>query len=619
MDRRPSALSLAAALLTALSSLPAVAQAPVAALADPSGSGWVRAATEHFTFYSQADPEQTAAVAADLERLRSVLAQLAPSGRLDSTVPFRLYLFRDEAALAPFRPGGSGATGPGGPAPDQRTGAFEAGGPVGFLFAHPHGVYGGALVADPELRSSRYVYKQYIHYVLAANLPELPLWFRQGLAELYSTFEIRDGEALIGLPVEEHVRWLRTTSSGGDSPFELIGSGGRKLDPAAAAFFPVSWATVHSLVVGAEEDRLRVPGYLRAVIAGEEPDAAFVAAFGRSPQEAQASAGHYAAGERFRYARVPLASLPEPAIELAELSRAEVEYRLGDLLAHVASERASAAVARFDKALALDPSHGLAHAGLGWLAEEAGNRDAALAAYARAVELASGDFLVQHLYGDSLLATFGQRRPEGEAELATLRRAQEALRRASELAPGFPEAWARLGFALNLDPEASVEAVAALERAVALLPARMDVALNLLLAYARSGDSAGADALVAAMPARGADAATLARAREIRLQLALAEANALSRAGELDQAADLLAWVHGTTADPATAERAGAQLERVAAAAQHNRFVTLFARLYRQLTDGDPEAAATLGEVRAVARPGRQSEAVEALAARHGL
>lgn len=600
MNRRALAASLAlAAAISAAVPLAARASTP----ATSAGGTWLHAATEHFNFYSEADPAQTSAVAADLERLRAVLAQVAPSGRLDSAVPFRLYLFRSEAALAPYRPGGAPALGQ----------------PVGFLVPHPHGVYGGALVADPELRSSRYVYKQYIHYVLDANLPELPLWFRQGLAELYSTFEVRDGEALIGLPVEEHVRWLRSAAAGG-LPIEMVGEGGTAVALLGTGTFPVAWATVHSLVVGSDEDRRQVPGYLRALVSGEDPEAAFQDAFGRSMEEAQAAAVEYASGERFRYVRLPISTLPEPAVEIAGLPAAEVEYRLGDLLAHAAPERRSAATDRFERALALDPGHGLAHAGLGWLAEEAGDPDAALSAYARAVERVPGDYLVQHLHGDSLLATLGKRRPEDEAGLATLRRAQTALRRATELAPAYPESWARLGFALNLDPEASAEAVAALERAVALLPARMDVALNLLLAYARAGDAAAADTLLAAMPVRGADLPTLARAREIRLQLALAEANALSRAGELDRAADLLAWVHGTTADPATAERAGSQLELISKAAQHNRFVTLFARFYREAGgDDDAAAAATLAELRTIARPGRQTEAVEAMAARHGL
>lgn len=603
--RRIPTASLFASFVLAASALSAAQglQATAAAPAESSGSGWVRASTEHFTFYSEADPDQTAAVAADLERLRSVLAQIAPGGRLDSAVPFRLYLFRDEASLARFRPGATGS---------------GVGGPVGFLVAHPHGVYGGVLVANPELRSSRYVYKQYIHYVLATNLPELPDWFRQGLAELYSTFEVRGDEAAIGLPVEEHVRWLRSRAGSGE-PLKLVGAEGRILGLDEAAFFPVAWATVHSLVVGSEHDRERVSGYLRALVGGEDPEAAFRAAFGRGTAEAYESAPEYASSDRFRYAKVPLASLPRPAVESGEMTPAEAEYRLGDLLAHATPDRPAEAADRFEKALALDPDHGLARAGLGWLAEQSGDLDTAVAAYARAVELAPEEALVQYLYGDSLLARLGQRRPANDDELATLQRAQAALRRATELAPGYPEPWVRLGFALNLDPEASAEAVAALERAVALLPARMDVALNLLLAYARGGDAQAADALLAAMPARGADAATLARGHEIRLQLALAEANTLSRAGDLDRAADLLAWVTGTTGDPATAERAGAQLELVAGAAQHNRFVALYSRFYRQLGAGDPEAAATLADLRAIARAGRQSEAVEALAARHGL
>jgi hypothetical protein len=599
MHPRGSRSIAAAALTAALAAALPVAGA-LAEPAEPTGR-WVRAATQHFTFYSDADPEQAASVAADLERLRSVLAQIAPGGRLDSAVPIRLYLLRDEAGLARFRPGGPGSAG-------------VAGQPVGYLVAHPHGVFGAALVADPELRSSRYVYKQYIHYVLAANLPELPLWFRQGLAELYSTFEVRGGEALIGLPVEEHVRWLRGRERG-ETLVSIQTTSGQPLeiDPEAAAFFPVSWATVHSLVVGSDQDRERVPGYLRAVVAGEDPEAAFRAAFGRGREEARAAAGAYASGDRFRYVRLPLASLPEPAIELTGISPAEIEYRLGDLLAHAAPVRRAEAAARFEAALALDPGHGLARAGLGWLAEVAGDRDRALADYTLAVGRAPDDFLVQHLYGDALLASLGQRRPADDAGLGTLRGAQAALRRATELAPGFPEAWARLGFALNLEPEASSEAVAVLERAVALLPARMDVAFNLLLAYARIGDAASAEALLAAMPARGADAATLARAREIRLQLAFAEANALVRADKLDEAADLLAWIHGTTRDPATATRAAAQLEPVAKAAQHNRFVEIYLRYDAQAAAGDPAAAATLDELRATARPGRQSELIEAL------
>lgn len=593
---RTLVLPLVAVLLVAASAAAGAAQAPL------GQRRWVQAATEHFTFYGAVETARVEAVATDLERLRAVLVQLVPRGRFDSEVPIRIYLFDSELELAPFRPAGS------------RTGE---GGPVGFLAPHEHGVYGAVVLAGPTLNTSRYAYKQYLHWVLNTNLPELPLWFRQGLAELYSTFEVRDGEAHIGLPVEEHLRWLVGPAGGGRMTAIITSSGIIDLAEDDLAFFPMAWATVHYLAVGSDEHRRRLPVYLAGLIAGEDPDRAFQEAFGSTQAEVEKAIPAYVAAPRFRYIKVPVTSLQEPRVELTEMSAAEVEYRLGDLLAHAVPERPDRAAERFRAALALDPGHGLAYAGLGWLAEQAGDDAAAVADYAAAVERAPDDYRVQHLYGDLLLAGLGRRRPEGEEDLATLRRAQAALRRVTELRPGFPEAWARLGFALNLEPEGSAEAVAVLERAAALQPARMDVALNLMLAYARAGDAEGADALYATLPARGADPGTLARAHEVRLQLALGEADRAARADDLDTAAELLTWIRATTADPAQAERAAAQLDLITRAARHNRFVELFLRLDGQLAAGEIEAArGTLAGLRGIAKPGRQAEAVEALSRR---
>jgi len=603
MSDRPL-LVLAVPLAVALVAAAAVAGA---AEAPVDQRPWVRAATEHFTFYGATDPARVAAVAADLERLRAVLVQLAPRGRFDSEVPIRIYLFEREGDLGMFRPGGSATAG----------GGLTPGGPVGFLAPHEHGVYGGVVLAHSSLGPSRYAYKQYLHWVLDANLPELPLWFRQGLAELYSTFEVKDGHAHIGRPVEEHVRWLRGRDEWLGMTAIITELGILELHQDDLAFFPLAWATVHYLAVGSDRDRGRLPVYVQALVEGTDPDRAFRAAFGRSQAEVEAEIAAYVAAPTFRYVKVPLASLPDPRVELTEMSPAEVEYRLGDLLAHAVPKARERAAARFRTALTLDPGHGLAHAGLGWLAEQAGDDAGAVAAYAQAVERAPDDYLIQHLYGDRLLAGLGRRRPESEEDLATLRRAQAALRRATELAPRFPEAWARLGYALNLEPDGSAEAVAALERAVALLPARMDVAFNLLLAYARAGDAAAVEALIESMAARGADEETLARAHELRVQLAFAEVNALTRADRLGEAAELLAWIQATTRDPATARRAADHLDLVSRAVTYNRFMELFGGLADQIAAGDHDAArATVEELRTVAKPGRQAEVVEALAAK---
>ena len=41
------------------------------------------------------------------------------------------------------------------------------------------------------------------------NRPDLPLWLNEGLAELYSSFQLRGKKAAIGRPIDSHIHWLR--------------------------------------------------------------------------------------------------------------------------------------------------------------------------------------------------------------------------------------------------------------------------------------------------------------------------------------------------------------------------------------------------------------------------
>lgn len=608
----------AAAALTLLVAVLGLPPADAATEATPAPERrWYRVETGHFTFFGDVGQEALTAIAVDLERMRQALLQIAPSGRFESHVPIRLYLFEEEEALVPFLPGGT------------RRNTLALSSPA-VLVPHEHGVYGASLRVEEEARgeryeqAGRYVYKQYLHWILGTNLPELPMWFRQGLAELYSNFDVTDTEARIGLPIEAHIRYLRPRMAPASdaavppTPGKPQGATGLfdLLAPAPGAHYPKLWALVHYLVIGSDETRAEVPGYLRRLVAGDEPEAAFRAAFGRDREQILAELPVYVAEESWRFARYPLNTLGPVAAQAEPLSPAETEYRLGDLLIHLRPEAVSAARRHFRRTLELDPGHGLAAAGLGWVAQLEGRHGEALDAFRRAAAAVPGDPLVQYLYGDALLTTLHRRRPTTDEDLATLRAAAAALSRATELAPALPEPWARLGLALNLEPKGSAEAVAALERAAHLQPSRMDVATNLLLAYARTGDVEAADRLLAALPARGADPETLAQAREIRLQLAFAEANALSRAGELDDAVAVLARIRAETRSPTTAERAAAQLGLVATAAAHNRFAASFQRASDLIAADDPEAPEALAELGEIVRPGRQTEFYEALVER---
>jgi cytochrome c-type biogenesis protein CcmH/NrfG len=170
------------------------------------------------------------------------------------------------------------------------------------------------------------------------------------------------------------------------------------------------------------------------------------------------------------------------------MARADVLFRLGDLLANLGDEYRAAAEEHFRAALAVQPEHGSALGGLGFLAEGAGDPAAARSYYEKAAKLAPDDVAAQFRYASNLLDDPG---PD------SLRLARAALARAVAVEPDLGEAWARLGYTYQSEATLSPAAVSALETAHRLLPSRMDVAHNLALAYARTGETGKAEELIA--------------------------------------------------------------------------------------------------------------------------
>jgi hypothetical protein len=117
------------------------------------------------------------------------------------------------------------------------------------------------------------IYHEYLHYVLENSVPGIPLWLNEGIAEFYSTFAIRGGNAVLGLPIVEHLWWLEsrgmlsldhlfsvTTSSPEYNESERQGT-----------FCAQSWALAHYLLV--DPDRRGRTGRLMRVLAQGIPSA----------------------------------------------------------------------------------------------------------------------------------------------------------------------------------------------------------------------------------------------------------------------------------------------------------------------------------------------------------
>lgn len=116
------------------------------------------------------------------------------------------------------------------------------------------------------------------------------------------------------------------------------------------------------------------------------------------------------------------------------------------------------------------------------------------------------------------------------------------------------------------------------------------------------------------MTAEGAGEGILARGREIRLKLDYLEADRLILRQQEDDAAFLLARIKTETRDPALRQQAEKRLALLGRVEEYNRFAELYTEASRLLEEVGSEAARSLvDELRALAHPGLQTRAVEAL------
>ena len=575
-----------------------------------AASDWLRLETQHFTFFTNGPQDVARSTAHDLEQLRYAITQLWPEGRFEPAVPTLIYIFEDEASFSPYSMSGTLP-----PTDAEPTTLGHSSRAPGYLVRHEHGTY-AALLIDSETRPVRFVYKQYLHQLLRAKLPTLPRWLRHGLAEYYSTFEVQGDEALIGLPVDSHINSLRWHLA--ETPLTLkdfLHSRVPTRDTSAPPFYPLAWVMTHYLSSDPERAR-QLAAFAYKVVRDVPAQQAFDASFDVDLATLEQQLTRYVKGNEFQYLRTPIDRGSHPA-RVIRLAPHEAVYHLGDLLAHAQPLRQSEAGQLFQHALELSPGHGRSQAGLGYLAESAGNDEAALGHYQQAISHNDEHFLSQYLYGASLVKSLGDRRPANDEENARLDRAVVALERSVEKWENFAPAWASLGYARNLQPAGSNQAVEALEKALGLLPGRHDIAFNLLLAYARVDNREAADAIVARMKHLGASEQTLTRSHEVLLTMDYRDAARQVRQNNLEEAIALFARILAHTTNPALQQQVEEQLGKLESTTQVLQFSNLYRKVTNLLAGRQIEAAAAaLRELDAITQPGRQREEYEKLSKR---
>jgi tetratricopeptide (TPR) repeat protein len=479
-----------------------IAAAALAAcrLVDPgldayAGKPWVEVRSNTFRVLSDAGLEQAQAFCGDAELFRAVVAKVTTARRADLRVPATIFVFESPAGVSRFADRRSLA---GAVLPSMRDS-------LALAFAGKRNEMDGRAV----------LFHEYMHLVMRNESERIyPLWYDEGLAELFATMRIEPDRVVVGeFPdYRKHAAARRD-----DVPIRRVvaarGVEGWSPITLDTLYFQ-SWLLTHYLTLGPGRGQPGGPSGLSRYLALEAPpggeEAAWEAAFGTDFDRLEGKLVDYGANSKIPLRAIPRESLaPQACDRTRTLPPAEAASELGWLAVRLG--RPEPARELFASALRSDPNESRAHAGLGDVTKFAGRFGEARPHYDRALALAPQDYQ-NHLELAEWAIDLPPEHGGGAPETVAL--AREHLETALRLAPACPEAHAMLGRTYAFPGQDAKLGIPHAQRAAQLLPSNEQIQLVLAELYLRSGEAAAArrrlERLVAlSHPTLGGEAARL--------------------------------------------------------------------------------------------------------------
>lgn len=232
---------------------------------------WTCVTTANFEVIGDARPERIRLLAGRLEQFRAAVGRLLPTVKLRSPVPSLVVLFRDDGSFRPYKPRAAGKI-------RENVGGYFERDLDANVMALPD--EGGSF--DSALRT---LLHEYTHFVMNNNVPNMPAWLDEGLAEYYSTFRMDDDgiTGSLGEPLAGRLSLLREEKALPIERLLAVDRGSveytdRKMAP---LFYAQSWALVHYLVLGEGGVRkATLEAYIESLATGSSGPDAFHKAFG---------------------------------------------------------------------------------------------------------------------------------------------------------------------------------------------------------------------------------------------------------------------------------------------------------------------------------------------------
>ncbi|HKE57550.1 MAG TPA: tetratricopeptide repeat protein [Pyrinomonadaceae bacterium] len=432
---------------------------------------WVSVRSKNFLLIGNASEKEIKQVAARLEQFREVFIHLFPRMNFTSPVPTTVVVFNSDRSYRPFKPNPTTA------------GFFQPGPDVNYitLTTEAHG----------EQDPFDVIFHEYTHLFVNNNMGNPPTWFNEGLAEYYSTFAITDDQKVeLGRPIANHVLLLRQNKL---VPLRTL----FQVDPKSpyyneankqSIFYAQSWALMHYLIIGKEGRLAQLSDFLDKLKANVPMEQAFQQSFQMDFDTMEKELRRYVQQDRYNVMHGHFERKLEldTSMQTAPVSEAEAQAYLGDLLLHTNRKDCEAYLQR---ALALDPNLGMAHASLGMARFREGKTEEARKSLALAVAANSQNYLTHYYYAYSLSRTS----PDDPQMITgyapeTAAKIRDELQKAISLRPDYPESYNLLAFVSLVTGTEMEGAITALKRALQVSPGRNDFYYMLAQLYVRTSD-----------------------------------------------------------------------------------------------------------------------------------
>ena len=280
--------------------------------ADAKNENWLRLQTPRFGIISQLNEKETKTWAEEFDKFVTALHQLY---NVDDSnlIPLTIVIFKSRKQFTPYCNSS-----------DSRQAKKIAG-----LFANRDD---WSIIGLPGLRdykkTRRTILHEAVHWYTHSRNFNSPLWLEEGIAEVFSTFEIKNDKGRWGLLIQSHVDYLNYKRLQPTREF-LLASQDEALNE-LDTYYSQAWAMVHYFMFGnGGKNREKFSAFL-SDLRKKSTERSFESTFGISYEEFDRDLERYIRGGKYSVGEIELND-NNTVMEVGPASDAMVQFALGRL------------------------------------------------------------------------------------------------------------------------------------------------------------------------------------------------------------------------------------------------------------------------------------------------